>query len=117
MTRFQKILLFITLAAAVAAVAGWILAAKIVMGLGIALFCVAGWFFLFAHYRPVWVRAALMVLLMAILGFGLYGFNAFRAEAINNAFNNMKMPPTPVAVAVAKKQELPRYAPGIGTLQ
>ncbi|MGH7124695.1 MAG: efflux RND transporter periplasmic adaptor subunit, partial [Stellaceae bacterium] len=65
----------------------------------------------------VWVRAGLMALLMGLLGFGLYGFNAFRAEAINNAFNNMKPPPTPVAVAVAKQEALPRYAPGIGTLQ
>ncbi|HLJ22150.1 MAG TPA: efflux RND transporter periplasmic adaptor subunit [Stellaceae bacterium] len=117
MTRLQKALLVITIAGAVAAAAGWILAAKVVMGIGIAMFLVAGWWFLFAHYRPVWVRAALMALLMGILGFGLYGFNAFRAEAINNAFNTMKPPPTPVAVAVAKQETLPRYAPGIGTLQ
>ena len=117
MTGYQKALLAIVIAAAVAAAAGWILAAKIVMGLGIALFCVGGWCFLFAHYRQVWARAALMAVLMGILGFGFYGFNAFRSQAINNAFNNMKQPPTPVAVAVAKKESMPRYAPGIGTLQ
>ena len=49
MTGYQKALLAIVIAAAVAAAAGWILAAKIVMGLGIALFCVGGWCFLFAH--------------------------------------------------------------------
>ncbi len=117
MTRFQKGALFITIAAAVAALAGWVLGVKIAMGAGIALFCAAGWGFLFAYFRPVWARAALMALLMGVLGFGLYGFNAFRAEAINNAFNNMKPPPTAVAVAVAKKETMPRYAPGIGTLQ
>ncbi len=119
MTRFQKVLLFITIGAAIAAAAGWIVAINPTMILGIALFLVAGWLFLFAHYRPVWARAVLMALLMGIIGFGFYGFNAFRAQAINAAFAKMAAnpPATPVAVAVAKQEEMPRYAPGIGTLQ
>ena len=117
MTRFQKVLLTITVLAAIDAVTGAALGAKIVMGLGIAVFCIGLWSFLFAYFRPVWVRAALMALLMGIVGFGFYGFNAFRAQAINNAFNTMKPPPAAVSVAVAKKEAIPRYAPGIGTLQ
>ncbi len=117
MTRFQKVLLTITILAAIAGAAGAVLGATVVMGIGIAVFCIGLWSFLFAYFRPVWVRAALMALLMGILGFGFYGFNAFRAQAINNAFNNMKQPPAAVAVSVAKKEAMPRYAPGIGTLQ
>ncbi|HKX08117.1 MAG TPA: efflux RND transporter periplasmic adaptor subunit [Stellaceae bacterium] len=117
MTRFQKVLLAITILAAIAAAVGAALAAKVAMGIGIAVFCIGLWSFLFAYFRPVWVRAALMALLMGILGFGFYGFNAFRAQAINNAFNNMKQPPAAVSVSVAKKEAMPRYAPGIGTLQ
>ena len=117
MTHFQKVLLTITILAAIAGAAGAVLGATVVMGIGIAVFCIGLWSFLFAYFRPVWVRAALMALLMGILGFGFYGFNAFRAQAINNAFNNMKQPPAAVAVSVAKKEAMPRYAPGIGTLQ
>lgn len=117
MTRFQKILLTVTILAAIAAAVGTALAAKVVMGIGIAVFCIGLWSFLFAYFRQVWTRAALMALLMGILGFGFYGFNAFRAQAINNAFNSMKPPPAAVSVAVAKKEAMPRYAPGIGTLQ
>src|SRR5689334_13223857 len=117
MTRFQKVLLAITILAAIDAATGAALGAKVAMGIGIAVFCIGLWSFLFAYFRQVWMRAALMALLMGILGFGFYGFNAFRAQAINNAFNTMKQPPAAVAVSVAKKEAMPRYAPGIGTLQ
>jgi multidrug efflux system membrane fusion protein len=57
-----------------------------------------------------------MAILLAVLGTGLYFFNEKRAEAINTAFSNFK-PPTPVvAIAQAKKEVMPHYAPGIGTL-
>jgi membrane fusion protein, multidrug efflux system len=117
MTRTKKITLGILLVAAVAAIVGWAMHLNPLLIPGIAIACLAGWFAAFIFASRVWVRAALMALLMGIIGFGLYGFNAFRAQAINTAFNTMKPPPTPVAVAVAQKQTLPRYAPGIGTLQ
>ncbi|HXP76044.1 MAG TPA: efflux RND transporter periplasmic adaptor subunit [Stellaceae bacterium] len=117
MTMTKRVTLIITIAAAVAAATGWILSITKLMAPGIAIFCVALWFLAFIHFRQLWVRAALMAFLLVVLGGGLYGFNAFRAQAINTAFSTMKPPPTAVAVAQAKKEALPRYAPGIGTLQ
>jgi membrane fusion protein, multidrug efflux system len=117
MTMTKKITLAIFIAAVIAAIVGFAVNLKPLLIPGVAIACLAGWFAAFIFARPVWLRAALMALLMVVLGGGLYGFNAFRAQAINNAFNNMKQPPTPVAVAVAQKQAMPRYAPGIGTLQ
>jgi multidrug efflux system membrane fusion protein len=113
----QKGTLAVVVLGAVAGGVGWALEKTPIMALGLAVACLAGWLLAFLLARPVWLRAALMALLLVVLGGGLYGFNAFRAQAINNAFNSMKPPPTPVAVAVAQKQALPRYAPGIGTLQ
>lgn len=117
MTRTKKATLVITLLAAVAGLAGWALAKTMVMAPGLAIFCIALWFLAFIHFRQLWVRAGLMALLLVVLGGGLYGFNAFRAQAINTAFSSMKPPPTAVAVAEAQKVSMPRYAPGIGTLQ
>jgi multidrug efflux system membrane fusion protein len=117
MTWTKKITLGAFIAGVAAAAAGWAIHLNPLLIPGIAIACLAGWFAAFIFATRIWLRAALMVLLMAGLGAGLYGFNAFRAEAINNAFNNMKPPPTPVAVAVAKQEAIPRYAPGIGTLQ
>lgn len=117
MTMTKRVTLIITIAAAVAAAAGWVLSMTKLMAPGIAIFCVALWFLAFIHFRQLWVRTALMAFLLVVLGGGLYGFNAFRAQAINTAFSTMKPPPTAVAVAVAKKEAMARYAPGIGTLQ
>jgi multidrug efflux system membrane fusion protein len=117
MTRTKKITLGVLIAATVAAIVGLVLHLNPLLIPGVAIACLAGWFAAFIFVSRVWVRAVLMAVLMGIIGFGLYGFNAFRAQAINTAFNTMKQPPTPVAVAVAQKQSLPRYAPGIGTLQ
>lgn len=117
MTRMQRRTLFAVVLAAVTAGVAWAFHSTPITVFATITACLGGWFLAFLLARRVWLRAALMALLMAILGAGLYGFNAFRAEAINNAFNNMKMPPTPVAVAVAQQETMPRYAPGIGTLQ
>ncbi|HEV3176177.1 MAG TPA: efflux RND transporter periplasmic adaptor subunit [Stellaceae bacterium] len=113
----KRVTLIITIAAAIAGLLGWALHMTMLMAPGIAIFCVALWFLGFIHFRQLWVRAALMALLLIVLGGGLYGFNAFRAQAISNAFNSMKPPPTVVAVAQAQKVAMPHYAPGIGTLQ
>jgi multidrug efflux system membrane fusion protein len=117
MTMTKRVTLIITIAAAIAGLLGWALHMTMLMAPGIAIFCVALWFLGFIHFRQLWVRAALMALLLIVLGGGLYGFNAFRAQAISNAFNSMKPPPTVVAVAQAQKVAMPHYAPGIGTLQ
>jgi len=117
MTMTKRVTLVITTAAAVAGLAGWVLSKTMLMVPGIAIFCVALWFLAFIQFSRLWVRAALMALLLVVLGGGLYGFNAFRAQAINTAFSTMKPPPTAVAVAQARKVTMPRYAPGIGTLQ
>jgi membrane fusion protein, multidrug efflux system len=117
MTMTKRVTLIITIAAAIAGLLGWTLHKTMLMAPGIAIFCVALWFLGFIHFRQLWVRAALMALLLIVLGGGLYGFNAFRAQAISNAFNSMKPPPSVVAVAQAQKVAMPRYAPGIGTLQ
>jgi multidrug efflux system membrane fusion protein len=116
MTRIQKSTAAVVAVGFVAAIAGWGLQKTPIMATGIAIACLAGWFLAFLLARQVWLRAALMALLLVVLGGGLYGFNAFRAQAINNAFNTMKQPPVAVAVAVAKQEAIPRYAPGIGTL-
>jgi multidrug efflux system membrane fusion protein len=117
MTMTKRVTLIITIAAAIAGLLGWALHMTMLMAPGIAIFCVALWFLGFIHFRQLWVRAALMALLLIVLGGGLYGFNAFRAQAISNAFNSMKQAPTVVAVAQAQKVAMPHYAPGIGTLQ
>ncbi len=119
MTRTKKITLAIAIAAAAVAAVGWALGIVPIMIGGIATAALAGWFAAFIFTTRVWPRAALMALLMAIFGAGFYGFNAFRAQAINAAFSKMAAspPPTAVAVAVAKKESMPHYAPGIGTLQ
>jgi len=117
MSRTKKITLAVLVAALLAGLAGWALHLNPLLIPGVAVACLAGWFAAFIFANKIWLRAALMALLLVVLGGGLYGFNAFRAQAINNAFNSMKPPPTAVAVARAQKQALPRYAPGIGTLQ
>ena len=87
MTMTKRVTLIITIAAAVAAAAGWVLSMTKLMAPGIAIFCVALWFLAFIHFRQLWVRTALMAFLLVVLGGGLYGFNAFRAQAINTAFS------------------------------
>ncbi|RTR18676.1 efflux RND transporter periplasmic adaptor subunit [Azospirillum griseum] len=62
------------------------------------------------------VRLIITLIILGLLGAGLYGFNAFRAKAIADFFANNKPPPTPVALAEATMQTVPKYLTAIGTL-
>ena len=108
MTRTKKITLAVFIAALVAGAIGWAASLKPLMIPGLAIAALAGWLAAFIFARQVWLRAALMTALLVVLGAGLYGFNSFRAQAISNAFNSMKPPPTAVAVAQAQKDAMPR---------
>src|ERR1051326_3677424 len=55
------------------------------------------------------------LLLAAVLG-GLYGFNAFRKQAIATFFANNKPPPAQIAAVEATTESVPRFAAGIGSL-
>ena len=61
-------------------------------------------------------RFAVMIVALAVLGGALYGFNEFRKQAIANFFASNVPPPTPVAVAKATSESMPRYLEGIGSL-
>jgi multidrug efflux system membrane fusion protein len=81
--------------------------------LGVFLASLLGYVFI----RRKWVRFALMAVMLAIVLTGIWGFNRFRAEAINQAFSHFQMPPTPVAAEPARSETMPRSIAGIGTLQ
>lgn len=61
-------------------------------------------------------RMIFMVLALALVFGGLYGFNRFRAQKIAEFFANNKPPPTAISVAKAETEAMPRYLPGIGSL-
>jgi len=62
------------------------------------------------------LRVIIMTLIVAgILG-GLYWFDRFRDNAIADFFANNKPPPTPIAIAPTRVEDVPRYLYGIGTL-
>ncbi|WP_451986015.1 efflux RND transporter periplasmic adaptor subunit [Azospirillum endophyticum] len=63
------------------------------------------------------LRIVITLVVLGLLGAGLYGFNSFRAKAIADFFANNKPPPTPVALAEATVQTVPKYLTAIGTLQ
>jgi len=81
--------------------------------LGLFLASLLGYVFI----RRKWVRFALMAVMLAIVLAGIWGFNRFRAEAINQAFSHFQMPPTPVAAEPARSETMARSISGIGTLQ
>lgn len=57
------------------------------------------------------------VLLFVVFG-GLFGFNFYIKNIfLPNMFANMKPPPAPVAMAVAKAEPVPRLLEGVGTLE
>ncbi len=66
--------------------------------------------------RGLVIRLIVTVVILALLGGALYGFNAFRSKAISDFFANNKPPPTPVALAEATVQSVPKYLTAIGTL-
>jgi multidrug efflux system membrane fusion protein len=59
---------------------------------------------------------AVVAVLLALVGGGLYGFDRFRRQAIADFFANQTPPPTPVSAAPAEAGPMPRYLDGIGTL-
>ena len=67
--------------------------------------------------RPKVVRWFVIVgvLLVVLLG-GLYQFNRFRSQAISSFFAHNKPPPAQISAAEVTVQNLPRFAPGIGSL-
>jgi membrane fusion protein, multidrug efflux system len=67
--------------------------------------------------KPRTLRWVVIVgLLIALVLGGLYGFNSFRSHAIANFFAHNTPPPAQVSAVVAQSEEVPRYAPGIGSL-
>ncbi len=62
------------------------------------------------------LRVVIVSVLVAMVLGGLWWFDRFRDKAIADFFAGMKPPPTPVAVAEAKLENIPRYLTGIGTL-
>ena len=67
--------------------------------------------------RPKVVRwFAIVGLLLVLLLGGLYGFNRFRSQAISSFFAHNKPPPAQISAAEVTVQNLPRFAPGIGSL-
>ena len=62
------------------------------------------------------VRVIIMAVILALLLGGLYAFNNFRQKAIADFFAGNKPPPTPVSVAEAVAQSIPKYTTAIGTL-
>ena len=61
-------------------------------------------------------RLVLVIVLMAVVGFGLYSFQAFKVKMIGGFIAKMAPPPAPVAAVAAKSQTMPRYLEGIGTV-
>jgi multidrug efflux system membrane fusion protein len=67
--------------------------------------------------RPKVARWLIIVgLVLVVLLGGLYGFNRFRSQAISNFFAHNKPPPAQISAATVVVQNLPRFAPGIGSL-
>ncbi len=62
------------------------------------------------------VGLVLMVLLIALLGGGLWGFNHMREKGMAAYFASMVPPPTAVSAAPAQSGPMPRYLAGIGSL-
>jgi membrane fusion protein, multidrug efflux system len=62
------------------------------------------------------LRVVIVSVLVAMVLGGLWWFDRFRDKAIAEFFAGMKPPPTPVAVAEAKLENIPHYLTGIGTL-
>ncbi len=58
----------------------------------------------------------LVAIILAVVVGGLYGFQQFRAKAIAQFFAANTPPPSPVAVATAASEDMPRYLEGIGSL-
>lgn len=62
------------------------------------------------------VGLVLMLLLLGLLGGGLWGFNHMREQGIAAYFAGMVPPPTPVSAVKAEQGPMARWLEGIGTL-
>ena len=61
-------------------------------------------------------RLVLVLLLLGLVGGGLWFFNEFRKQAISDFFAGNVPPPTPVAAVAAEVGPLPQFLGGIGTV-
>lgn len=61
-------------------------------------------------------RLVIAVLLLAVVGGGIVGFNTFRDQAIEDFFANMQSPPVPVDTVVAEVGEWTPALEAIGTV-
>lgn len=64
--------------------------------------------------RIAWFVGVLVV--VALLLGGLYGFNAYRNKMIASFFASNKPPPVAISAVVAASEIVPRYASGVGSL-
>jgi len=62
------------------------------------------------------VVTAFTAALFVGLGYGIYAVDQFRSHAIANVFATFRPPPTPVAAADAKLEDVPKYLQAIGSL-
>ena len=66
--------------------------------------------------RGLVLRLGLVILLIALLGGGLWYFNEFKKQAIAQFFAGNVPPPTTVTAITAESRPMPRSITGIGTL-
>ena len=62
------------------------------------------------------VRFVVMAVLLAGVGYGAYWFDQFRSHAIADFFATYRPPPTPVAAAEARREDVPQHLQAIGSL-
>src|SRR5918996_3879170 len=67
--------------------------------------------------RGLAIRLAVVLVLIALIGGGLWFFNEFRKQAISDFFAGNVPPPTAVAAVPAEVGPLPHYLSGVGSLQ
>ncbi len=63
------------------------------------------------------LRLSIMIVLMAIVLGGLYGFQMFKEHMIAQYFAGNVPPPVPVAAVKVGTESMPRFLDGIGTIQ
>ena len=66
--------------------------------------------------RGLFFRLLIVLILLGLVGGGLWFFNEFRKKAIGDFFAHNVPPPTPVAAVAAEIGPLPQFLGGIGTV-
>jgi len=66
--------------------------------------------------RKLVIRLAIMIVLLAVVLGGLYGFDQFRQKMIAQFFANNRPAPTPVMAVAAVSEPMARYLDGIGSV-